>query len=1000
MNDILTEKDYQKFIINYLSEHNGYEIRAAENFDEPFACDRELLFRFLNETQSKEMLALRKLLGADLERSIISTIKSECGKPGKSLVSLFVDGIEIKNHKLELMYTKPATDFNKDLLAKYEKNIFSVMEEVWASGRERIDLVIFLNGLAIMSFELKCEFAGQDFKNAISQYASDRNPQTPLFLFKSGVFVNFAMDLDNVYMATKLDGKNTKFLPFNMGSGEGVNCGAGNPRFKDKHSVSYMWEDVLTKNTILDLISKFIFLESKSIGDEATGKEKVSENIIFPRYHQLDVIRKILADVRVNKSSKNYLILHSAGSGKTNSIAWLAYRLTSLHDADNKIIFDNVVIVTDRVVVDRQLQDAISVLKHDVGFIRPMDENCTSADLAKALEGNTKIVATTIQKFPYIVGSVCNMKNKHFAVIIDEAHSSTSGKDMAAVTKSLGSGEQADDKELAEDDIEDFIEKEVRNSGKQPNVSMFAFTATPKSSTLQLFGRQNSAGQWEAFHLYSMKQAIEEHFILDVLTNYWTYETFYNLHKEIAEDPSCKTSDANRQIARIVDLNDENISQRVRIIVEHFREFVSAESPAAKAMVVTSSRQAAVKYYKSLKNYAEQMGYHDINVLVAFSGKVNLPDDKTDYTETGLNGFPEDRLPAEFDKGKYNILVVANKYQTGFDQPKLCAMYVLKKLRDIAAVQTLSRLNRICPSFEKTTYILDFANTYEDIKNAFAPYYTTTLLSDSVKLSDIYDVKAQIEAFGVLNPEHVDRANELLEKGRANRKPEENSYLEYYLKCAVDSVKKLEQNEQKRVEELMRKFVRLYEFLSQKEPIEDVDLLKKYKFICYLLPLINTKQPIVRVDLTDKIKATDFVQKKSEEHKKSNLVADPIISVSVADSSSRKDPKMERLSQIIERINSRMGKSYKTDAVLKIREKLMASNDLKPVAKNNRLEDFKIKYYECIDDLLVKDISSVDDSTDKDFASFMLDDKNEKEKKAVWEIFAEDVYNALRNGQE
>ena len=348
----------------------------------------------------------------------------------------------------------------------------------------------------------KCNAAGQSYQDAIYQFRTDRSPKTRLFMFKAGTLVNFAMDLEEVYMTTKLAGDATFFLPFNMGNGEGVTAGAGNPAFEDKYSVSYMWEDILTKDTILDLISKFIFVETKEKVDDKTGKIKRSENLIFPRYHQLDVIRKVLADVRENRTAQNYLIQHSAGSGKTNSIAWLAHRLTSLHDEENKIIFDNIIIVTDRVVVDRQLQKAIMGMEHKAGLIRVMDDKCNSADLAIALNGNTKIIATTIQKFPYIVDSVKDLKNKSFAVIIDEAHSSTAGKDMAAVTMSLGSGDQT------ESDVEDMISSEIKRNGKQANVSIFAFTATPKPTTIQLFGRLNTHGQREAFHVYSMKQAI------------------------------------------------------------------------------------------------------------------------------------------------------------------------------------------------------------------------------------------------------------------------------------------------------------------------------------------------------------------------------------------------------------------------------------------------------------------------------------------------------------
>ena len=619
MNNILSEKEYQHFIMDRLSQDNGYIVRKAASYDRLFAMDRELLFQFLNDTQPDEMEALRKIYKSDLEDTLVSFINAEVTKARGSLLDVLKHGIEISNMKLELMYTKPATTFNRDLLAKYEKNIFSVMEEVWASDDERIDLVIFLNGLAIMSFELKCNAAGQSYQDAIYQYRVDRDPKTRLFWFKAGCLVNFAMDLEQVYMTTKLAGNATFFLPFNMGNGEGVNAGAGNPTFKDKYSVSYMWEDILTKDTVLDLISKFIFIEIKESKDELTGKTKKSENIIFPRYHQLDVIRKLLADVRENGCTQNYLIQHSAGSGKTNSIAWLAHRLTSLHDADNKIIFDNVVIITDRVVVDRQLQKAIMGMEHKAGLIRVMDDKCNSADLAIALNGNTKIIATTIQKFPYIVDSVAGLKNKRFAVIIDEAHSSTAGKDMAAVTKSLGAGEQ----EAA--DVEDMITDEIRRNGKQANVSMFAFTATPKPTTIQLFGRLNTKGQREAFHIYSMKQAIEEGFILDVLQNYTTYDTFYQINKEIEDDPRCKTVDAKRQIARFVELHETNIAQRVEVIVEHFRTTVMPElGGMAKAMVITASRQGAVKYRQAFENYTQKKGYTDIKAFALILAALHL----------------------------------------------------------------------------------------------------------------------------------------------------------------------------------------------------------------------------------------------------------------------------------------------------------------------------------------------------------------------------------------
>lgn len=985
MNNILSEKEYQHFIMERLEQDNGYVIRKATSYDRLFAMDRDMLFQFLNDTQPEAMEALRKIYKADLEDTIVSFINAEATKARGSLLALLKHGLEISNMKLELMYTKPATNFNRDLLAKYEKNIFSVMEEVWASDDERIDLVIFLNGLAIMSFELKCNAAGQSYQDAIYQYRVDRNPKTRLFWFKAGCLVNFAMDLEEVYMTTKLAGNATFFLPFNMGNGEGVNAGAGNPTYEDHYSVSYMWEDILTKDTVLDLISKFIFIESKESEDELTGKKKTSENVIFPRYHQLDVIRRVLADVRENRTSQNYLIQHSAGSGKTNSIAWLAHRLTSLHDADNKIIFDNVIIVTDRVVVDRQLQKAIMGMEHKAGLIRVMDDKCNSADLAMALNGNTKIIATTIQKFPYIVDSVKGLKNKTFAVIIDEAHSSTAGKDMAAVTQSLGAGEQ----EYA--DAEDMITDEIRRNGKQANVSIFAFTATPKSTTIMLFGRLNKKGQREAFHVYSMKQAIEEGFILDVLQNYTTYDTFFQINKEIEEDPRCKTAEAKRQIARFVELHETNIAQRVEVIVEHFRTTVMTElGGMAKAMVITASRQGAVKYRQAFEEYTKKKGYMDIHALVAFSGKVTLPDDPTEYTEAGMNGFPEDRLPKEFD-GDYQVLLVANKYQTGFDQPKLCAMYVLKKLKGVSAVQTLSRLNRICPPFEKKTFVLDFVNTYEEITNAFAPFFTTTLLSNSVTPTAIYDLEAQIDAYAVLDPDDIERANELLYKPNISSKDKQK--LTFYFKRSKNMIEQYDLLKQHEIVGNMRHFVRFYEFLLQVSCFEDVDLHKKYNFITYLLSYINIKHPGGGFNLDGKIKATNFVQKKAEEHTQSTLVAKPVVKLPTAESFGLTEAKEERLSQIIAEINSRTGKAYDNDvavkAMLQIRDILMKSERLRTSAKNNTVQDFEFSYFDDIDDALIEGLEQ-----NQDFFSLLL--SNDEIKRQVLGIFTEEIYKSLR----
>ncbi len=992
MNKILSEKEYQKFILEILNKQNGYRIRKNVNYDRHFAMDIDMLFEFLYSTQPNTMESLTKIFKENTKETIVNYINSEITKSKSSLLNVLKHGVEINNYKLNLMYVKPATTFNKELVEKYNKNIFSVMEEVWISDEERIDVVIFLNGFAIMSFELKCNFAGQSYQDAIYQYRTKRDPKNRLFLFKAGCLVNFAMDLEEVYMTTKLAGESTFFLPFNMGRGEGINAGKGNPVFKDKYSVSYMWDDILTKDTVINLIDDFIFIEEKEDIDEVTGKVRKKENIIFPRYHQLDVVRKILADLKINKTSQNYLIQHSAGSGKTNSIAWLAYRLSSLHDNDNKVIFDNIVICTDRVIVDRQLQAAIIGMEHKAGIIRVMDDKCTSADLKIALESNIKIIATTIQKFPYIVDSVKNLNNKKFAVIIDEAHSSTAGKDMSAITKTLGSGEV----QINEDgiyDTEDMIVDELARNGKQKNVSMFAFTATPKPTTLNLFGKVNKKGQREAFHLYSMKQAIEEGFILDVLQNFTEYKTYYQINKEISEDPRCKTIEAKRQIARFAELHETNIAQRVEVIVEHFRTTVLDElNGMAKAMVITKSRESAVKYRQAFEDYVTKKGYTNIHALVAFSGKVKLIDDPEEYTEIKMNGFSEDKLPKMFDSDAFNVLLVANKYQTGFDQPKLCAMYVLKKLNGVNAVQTYSRLNRICPPFDKKTFILDFVNTYDDVVNSFKPYYTTTLLVNSVTPSSVYELEAKIDGYMVLDPYDVDVATEIIYKKIIDSRDKKK--LTFYLQRVEQKIKEFDIQKQYEIIAVMRHFVRFYEFLIQVSCFEDVDLHKKYLFITYLLSFINIKNPGGGFDLTGKIRASNFIQKKGEEHQKEKITPNPIVKLPTAETFNLTEDKIKHLSEIIAEINSRTGKTYDNDvaikAMLQIKDLLMKSEKLKQSAKNNSQKDFAFSYFDDIDDALIEGLSQ-----NQDFFTLLLN--NPDMKKEVMGIFMSEIYKDLRN---
>lgn len=989
MNAILSEKDYQRYIIDRLVE-SGYEERPATEFDRLHALNPNALMAFLEATQPDTLSSLRKVYKDKTQETILSTIATaETSKSGSRL-EILKHGLSIGHHHIDLMYDKPASGLNKELVKRYQKNIFTVTEEVWASDKERVDLVLFLNGIAVMAFELKCNTAGQNYGNAIKQWRTERSPKTRLFLWKAGVLVCFAMDLEQVHMTTRLSGTDTFFLPFNQGYGKGINAGAGNPIYDDDYSVHYMWDDILQKDTVLEIIRRFMFIEVKKKEDPKTGKEKVTETVIFPRYHQLDVVRKILSDVLENGTSRNYLLQHSAGSGKTNEIAWLSYRLASLHDAMDRNVFDNIIICTDRVVVDRQLQDAVMGLEHKAGQVKVLDDTCSSADLKYALEGNTKIVATTIQKFPYVVGNVGTLKNKKFAVIIDEAHSSTAGKNMAAVTKTLAS-----EVKTADYTVEDEIEDQILKSGKQDNVSMFAFTATPKPTTLQIFGTVNPQGEREAFHIYSMKQAIEEGYILDVLQNYVTYDTFFKLNKEIEDDPTMKTSDAKRQIARFIQLHETNIGQRIEIIVEHFRNTVMKElGGQAKAMVVTESRAGAVKYHKAFGDYIKRKGYTDVRALVAFSGKVTVDGDE--YTEPGLNGFSEKKLTSEFDTDNYQVLIVADKYQTGFDQKKLCAMYILKKLHGVSVVQTLSRLNRICPPYDKKTFVLDFANTYEDIEKAFSTYFTTTILSNTVTPSSVYDIYRRLMGYYVIDEDDVSKFVDLLYKKDSTEKDRMTMIRLLQKAATVIGNRKLHTEEEaKAIKQTIRHFIRCYEFMIQVTSLEDPVLHKTYLYLSYLKAFLNNDQPGIGFDLKGKLLADDFMQKKAETHTEGAKISNPELKLSNADRLNLSEEKVKRLSEIIAEINSRTGKSYDEDvaatALLQIRDLMKKNPDLARSARNNKIEDFKMVYDDKIDDALVEGLDQ-----NKDFYTMLLNQPDMKHE--LMDMFLSDIYQSYQTG--
>lgn len=980
----LGELEFEGEILDHLEKEDHYVRRTNKDFDRARAMDDEMLLDFLEATQPDEVATLRRVFPDRYEETVLNCVNRELMKPNRSLIDVLKNGVDVSHVHLHLMYRRPASGLNPVLEAKYEQNKLSVAKEVWVSDEERIDLVIFLNGLALFAIELKCEADGQDYTDAMNQWRQERNPKDRALLDRAGCAVFFAMDTSNVYMTTRLAKERTAFLPFNMGKADGsddVDTGAGNPvRDDGDFSVAYMWEDVLKRDSVIELVSQFMFYERDKEGHET---------LIFPRYHQRDAVRSILADAYINGCSENYLVQHSAGSGKTKTIVWLAYRLASLHDANDKQVFDNVIIMTDRVNVDRQLQAAVLALDPKAGMVKTLDASCTSADLADALNGNTKITVTTIQKFMYIADLI-KRSVKTYAVIIDEAHSSTAGTEMASVRSSL----MIDPGEMTTE--QDVIDAELRANGKLPNVSMFAFTATPKPTTLQLFGRPDEHGFHRAFHLYSMKQAIEEGFILDVLANYTEYETYFQLTKTVANDPRVKQSDARRRILRFAELQDANVAQRVEIIVEHFRENVMATLDGqAKAMVVTGSRKEAVRYTQAFQRYIEERGYDDVRALVAFSGKVTV--DGTTYTEPMMNGFPESQTPVRFDTDEYNVMLVADKYQTGYDQPKLCAMYVMKRLRGVNAVQTLSRLNRVPRGHkDKQTFVLDFVNSYDDMRDAFAPYYKATMLANTVTVSDIWELDKRIDAAAVFDPDDIDAASSILldpdgvdAKGKRKLDNVLKRALRRYMALATDKDKREFAKD-------LRAFVRFYEFLAQASGFSDEGLYRKHVTYKVFARYIPRTARDTGLDLSALIAAMGFKQRKVGEHKGEKLTSKPFVKLPTADRFVPEDEDEVELSKVIADINSAMGTDYDTGtalaAVMQVVNLMMASDKLKRSAKANTKEEFRLAYDSEIKDAMIRSYSQ-----NKEFFNTLL--KDDERAKEVFDVFLGSMYRQMRGDE-
>ena len=831
-----SEKTFEGEIEYSLINFGGYKKGNPANFDAALAMDTKTVLRFLQVTQPKAWENLCKRHGDKVEQNFIKRLNDELKNRGT--LDVLRHGIKDLGVDVFLCFFKPASEMNKTTVERYKNNIFTVMRQVHHSvsnTMDSIDTVLLLNGLPIVTLELKNPQTGQTYLNAIKQYKEDRNPKDTLFTFKRGALVHFAVDTEQVHMTTRLKGTRTYFLPFNKGN----NGGEGNPVNPNGFRTEYLWADVLCHNSILDIIERFIHLSTET--DKKTGKKK--EMLIFPRYHQLEVVHKLLADAKANGSGKNYLIQHSAGSGKSNSIAWLAHHLSTLHNDKNEVVFNSIIVITDRRILDRQLQDTIYQFEHVEGVVQKIDVD--SSQLAKALNSNVKIIITTLQKFPFILDKVEHLKEKRFAVIVDEAHSSQTGKASEKLKEALAEveskGEDAIEEKLqqfaieeekAENEIldsEDEIAREMASHGKQQNLSFFAFTATPKPKTLEIFGTTGEGGLPHAVHLYSMRKAIEEGFILNVLENYTTYQTYFQVGKKIITDPVYGKSKANKALGKFLSLHPHNLAQKTEIIIEHFRSVTQHQiGGRAKAMLVTGSRLHAVRYYFEFQKYIKKMGYTDLGVLVAFSGTVK--DSGQDYTEVGLNKFPESELPERFESGEYQLLLVAEKYQTGFDQPLLHTMYVDKKLAGVKAVQTLSRLNRTCPG-KIDTFILDFVNTKEAILEAFQPFYQRTDIDDTTDPNLVYDIKNTLDGYRIYTDAEIENFAKIFFKYSGKQGNLDFGKLSPYLDPAVDRYKALETDEMKKQFKVgLRKFTRLYSFLSHIIRLEDAKL---HKFNAY-----------------------------------------------------------------------------------------------------------------------------------------------------------------------
>jgi len=967
------ESGFEEFLEQELVNLHSFRSRKIHTYSKELCMDIELVLEFVKTTQPESWDKIIEQYGEEAPQKFMRRLDEEITSRG--VLSVLREGITDRGVRVRLAFFKPENDKNPETLADYAGNILSLTRQVKYSNKNEnsIDMVIFVNGLPIFTVELKNQFTGQNVINAISQYKTDRDQKEKLLSFKR-CLTHFAVDTEQAYMTTRLSGLTTYFLPFNKGN----NRSSGNPEApKGKYKTHYLWEAIWSKDSIFDLLGNFIQEVTEETEDK-NGKKRKEDKIIFPRYHQLESVRKIVEDAQTNGVGRNYLIQHSAGSGKSNTIAWVAHRLAELHDDTGKNVFDGVLVVTDRLVLDKQLSNTVKSFSHVTGLVKHVENG--GKELKESLELGVKIITTTLQKFPVIVDAIEKVEGKKFAIIVDEAHSSQSGESAADLRQVLtldDAEKETEKEEKAFKTIEDqLIDRMKARKVSSPNLSFFAFTATPKQKTLELFGTQDLlTGKYVPFSLYSMKQAIEEKFILDVLKNYTTYETYFGLLKKIEDDPEFDKKKAQRLMIGYVERHEHAIEKKVAIMVEHFEDKIAnLIGGKAKAMIVTKSRLHAVRYKLAFDKYLKEKGYNH-KALVAFSGTVKDIDTKLEYTEGQMNKVSESQTAEEFKNDEYKFLIVAEKFQTGFDQPLLTVMYVDKKLGGVAAVQTLSRLNRTTYG-KDNTFVLDFVNETDEIKEAFQPYYTTTVLSEATDPNILHDLEREVRGFKFFTEFEV---NGFIDEYFSGATPDKlNNIIDSVVLRIADE--KLTEEEMESFKTTVYEYLKKYSFISQIVTFEDPQLEKLYIFLKFLIKKLPRRKNPLPYEVLEAIDMETYkIEKKGEINVKLENTEGAIDPMGGGGKKSVAIEEQDMLSIIIKEINERYGTSFSdSDRVIlnDLSLRLYKSEALQGSVKNNSKDAAKLKFDQLFQDELVGVL-------DNHFSLYQKLDQNPELKKYV-----------------